>query len=147
MRLRSSFVHDEHAHDHNADDDDAYGYRYHACNCRLAYKAGPARALPYHCASSDIHQTLGLRLPLEGPQINIDGDLRPLFEPPGEDGFLPLFEPPGEDEPLNDLDGNDDLPLPFFCAGCVALDTGCENGELGTRSTTYRFPQLRFRFF
>ena len=155
------------------------------------------------------HHMLGLRFfPLEDPQIDVDGDLRLLFEPPededdeepqkddsgdflplfeprdedaeeepqkddsgdflplfeprddedeeGEDDpqkddsgdFLPFFEPPPPEEPQKDLDGDADLPpLPFLRAGSDALGIGCESGELGTRSTTYRFPQLRFRFF
>ena len=110
--------------------------------------------------------------PLEDPHIDVDEDLRPLFEPPPEDGdgsqkdgaadFLPLFEPPPEPqkdgaadflplfeppEPQKDLEGGAGplFLLPF--AGGDVLDTGCESGELCTRSTTYRFPQLRFRFF
>ena len=140
-----------------------------------------------------------LFFPLEDPQIDVDGDLRPLFEPPeeedepqkddsgdflplfeprdedeedepqkddsgdflplfeplprDEDDFLPLFEPlprdeDEDDEPQKVSDGDADLPLlPFLRAGGDALGIGCESGELGTRSTTYRFPQLRFRFF
>ena len=88
----------------------------------------------------------------EGPQKDDSGDFLAFFEPPrDEDDFLPLLEPPprdGDDEPQKDLDGDADLPpLPFLCAGGDALGIGCESGELGTRSSTYRFPQLRFRFF
>ena len=95
----------------------------------------------------------------DDPQKDDSGDFLPLFEPRDEDveeeepqkddsgDFLPLFEPPPP-KPQKDLDGDTDLPLlPFLRAGSDALGIGCESGELGTRSTTYRFPQLRFRFF
>ena len=110
----------------------------------------------------------------EEPQKDDSGDFLAFFEPPrDEDDFLPLFEPPldeddepqkddsgdflplfeplprdEDDEPQKVSDGDAGLPLlPFLRAGGDALDIGCESGELGTRSTTYRFPQLRFRFF
>jgi len=157
----------------------------------------PARIrAPRRRAHLKNHQKLGLLpFPLEDPHIDVDEDLRLLFEPPPEDGdgsqkdgaagFLPLFEPPPEDgdgsqkdgaagflplfepppelqkdgaagflplfepppKPQKDLDGGAGLLFPLLFAGGDALDTGCESGELGTRSTTYRFPQLRFRFF
>ena len=117
----------------------------------------PARIrAPRRKAHLKNHQKLGLLLfPLEDPHIDVDEDLRLLFEPPPEDGdgsqkdgaadFLPLFEPPPE--PQKDLEGDAGLLFPLLFADGDALDTGCESGELGTRSTTYRFPQLRFRFF